>query len=91
MGAGKGKEEEEECACKLPTHCYEMITDGIARFANDWNAGSFSSQGCFRLGGEDEASGHLRLFHGLRHIERSGQGRDTMTATTLYKGKMKKQ
>ena len=86
MDAGKGKEEEQECAGKLATHCYEMITDRIARFAKKRKASSFG-QCCFGLAGEDEASSHVVLLHGLVHIESNGQQRGETIAATLYERK----
>ena len=69
LGASKGEEKEEEGSCKLATHCYKVITDGIARFAKKWKAGSFG-QGCLCLASEDEASGYVRMFLGVTHIGR---------------------
>ncbi len=90
LGASKGKEKEEEGASKLATHCYEMITDGISRFAKKRKAGTFG-QGCLCLGGEDEASSDLGLVHGLIHIARNGWRRGKVIASTIYKGNNKKQ
>ena len=89
LGPRKGKEEEKECAHKFATHCYEMITDGIARFAKKWEVGSFF-QSRFGLAGEDEASGHMRLIHGLIHIERKANRRGEMIANVEYQKKMKR-
>ena len=89
LGAGKGKEEEKEGANKLATHCYEMITDGVARFAQKWEVGSFF-QRRFGLAGEDEASGHMRLIHGLIHIARSANRRGEMIANLGYQEKTKR-
>lgn len=90
LGAGKGKEEEKKRPSEFSAHCNEMITDGVTRLAKERQTGSFR-QGVSRLPGEDEASGHMRLLHGLIHDEISAYRQGKMITTILYKGKITKQ
>ena len=90
LSACETEEQEEKCARKLPTHCNEMITDGVAGFAKK---GKFCSLGQRFFGPprEDNGPGHVLFFISFRHFGSSQYVTGEMVTVTPYKKEKEKQ